>query len=107
MNTQTLDLSPRWATVQRKDAPDWSLLPGDGNEDPERMRAEAALFGGALSENAIRIPQSTRDVGQYRLRDVQAARIRGRRTGAARFRAALWIALIVACTYAWYRFVRA
>ena len=107
MNTQTLDVPPRRATVQRKEAPDWSLLPGDGNEDTERMRAEAGLFSSEASASNVHTAQTAHDVDQYRLRNVQASRLRGRRSSAARFRAAMWIALIFAFVVAWYRFVRA
>ncbi len=111
MITRAVDAPPRRTIIQPKEAPDWSLLPGDGNEDPKRMRAEGGLFGAPLHgrSNAPAGGGASRvahEVDKHRLHDVQPAPLRGRKSSAERFRAGFWIALIAVCAYGWYRLTR-
>ena len=114
MTTTVPHLPPRRTLIPQKDAPDWTLLPGDGNEDPERIRAEGGLFGTPLAARSVvgggvrssAASRAAHDVDLHRLHNVQPARLRGRKSNAERFRATFWIALVAVCAYGWYRLSR-
>jgi len=114
LTTGAFDAPPRRTVVQPKAAPAWSLLPGDGNDDTQRMRAETGLFAapaparavvGAAARATVR-SQAVHEVDRQRIHDMRTARLRGRKTNSERFRAVFWAALAAACVFGWYRFSR-